>query len=49
MLFVSLAPLGILAVSLLVATHDSSGLSDGSQIDQSNDMTSGYAETGYRQ
>jgi hypothetical protein len=49
MLFVSVAPLGILAVSLLVATHDSSGLPDGSPIDPSNEMTSAYVDTGYRQ
>jgi hypothetical protein len=49
MLSVSLVPLSMLAVALLVATHDSSAPSDGAKIDPNNDMTSGYADTGYRQ
>jgi hypothetical protein len=48
MLFVSLAPLSMLAVSLLVATRDSSP-SDGARTDPSHEITSSYAETGYRQ
>jgi hypothetical protein len=49
MLSVSLVPLSMLAVSLLVATYESSAPSDGAQIEPSNEMTSGYVETGYRQ
>jgi hypothetical protein len=49
MLFVSLAPLSMLAVSLLVATHDSSAPSDRPQSDPSHEITSSYAETGHRQ
>jgi hypothetical protein len=48
MLCVSLVPLGMLAVSLLVATHDSSASSDGGSTDSSREMTSRYADTGYR-
>ncbi len=49
MLCASLVPLSMLAVSLLVATHDSQAPSDGAHRDPNNEMTSGYAETGYRQ
>jgi hypothetical protein len=49
MLCVSLVPLSLLAVSLLVATHDSSAQSHGPQSDPSNEMTTGYADTGYGQ
>lgn len=36
MLFVSLAPLTLLAVSLVVATHDSSAPSDYPQVDRAD-------------
>jgi hypothetical protein len=48
MLCVSLVPLSMLAISLLVATHDSSAPSDRPQRDPSREMNSSYAETGYR-